>query len=773
MAGTAMTKLARIAFLFSLAPLVALPSYGAPRRSGAEIYRADCARCHGPAGEGVADKHDEPLYGDRSVKSLARLIARTMPEDRDEKTSPAEADKVAAYIYDAFYSPAARARMTPARVQLARLTVRQYQNAVADLLDTFRETKELGAGHGLKADYYNARNFRNDKKVFDRVDQRVEFNFDDSSPDTNKIDAKEFAIRWEGSLIADETGDYEFCLKTENGARLWINSPGGRDEKPLIDGWVSSGAKPREEKGTIRLLGGRVYPIRVNFFKFKDKTASLVLQWKPPHKTWETIPARHLVPASVPQTFVVTTSFPADDSSVGYARGTAVSKAWDQSTTYAALDVANEVVEQLDRLCGVKPNATNRADRVRAFCEQFAERAFRRPLTDAQKKAFIELQFKNAKDEQTAVKQIVALILKSPRFLYPELPNPQPDDFDIASRLSFILWDSIPDKELLAAAGDGKLRAPEEIAAQANRMLKDRRAKAKIREFFHHWLEMEEAEDVSKDTTAFPDFNDTLLSDLRTSLELFIDDVVWSDKSDYRQLLLADHLLLNERLAKFYGVKVEGDDEFAKISFDPKQRSGVLTHPFLLSAFAYHKSSSPIHRGVFLTRNIVGRALKPPPMAIEFMDGRFDPSLTMREKVEELTRPAACQSCHSVINPLGFSLENYDAVGRYRTEDNKKPVDPTGEYSTADGKSVKLTGARDVAEFAAKSPDAHRGFVQQLFHHMVKQPAAAYGPSTLEDLRRSFAKSEFNIQKLVVEVAKTAAMYKTSAPKNAGTRKDT
>jgi hypothetical protein len=98
-----------------------------------------------------------------------------------------------------------------------------------------------------------------------------------------------------------------------------------------------------------------------------------------------------------PQTLVVTTSFPADDSSVGYPRGTAVSKAWDQATTYAALDVANEVVEQLDRLCGVKADATNRADRVRAFCEQFAERAFRRPITDAQKKAFIELQFKNAK----------------------------------------------------------------------------------------------------------------------------------------------------------------------------------------------------------------------------------------------------------------------------------------------------------------------------------------------------------------------------------------
>src|SRR5687767_3730562 len=112
--------------LLLMASLLAFSATAAERaRNGEEIYRADCARCHGPTGEGVADKHDEPLYGDRSVKSLARLINRTMPEDRDEKTSPAEAERVATYIYDAFYSPAARARMTPARVQLARLTVRQ------------------------------------------------------------------------------------------------------------------------------------------------------------------------------------------------------------------------------------------------------------------------------------------------------------------------------------------------------------------------------------------------------------------------------------------------------------------------------------------------------------------------------------------------------------------------------------------------------------------------------------------------------------------------
>ena len=729
-------------------------------RSGEQIYRADCARCHGPAGEGVADKHDEPLYGDRSVKSLTRLITKTMPEDRDEKCTPADAAKVAEYIYDAFYSPAARARSQPARIQLARLTIAQYLNSVADIVGSFRSRKELDDRRGLNAEYHNARNFRGDKRVIERIDPKIDFNFADSSPDTNKIDAKEFAMRWRGSVIAEETGDYEFCLKTENGARLWVND----QSKELIDAWVSSGGKVREERATIRLLGGRPYPIQVDFFKFKDKTASIVLQWKPPHKTWETISPRNLSPVRVTETLVVDTSFPADDSSVGYPRGTAVSKAWDQATTYAAIEVANKVVEDLDTLSDSKADATNRTENVRKFCEQFAERAFRRPLTDKQKRFFIEQQFKGAKDLESAVKQVLVVVLKSPRFLYPDLPG-EPSDYDVASRLALHMWDSIPDQEILSAAAAGELRTPEQIGAQAQRMLKDPRAKAKLGEFFHHWLEMEEAEDISKDTKAFPDFNDVVLSDLRTSLELFIEDVVWSEKSDYRQLLLADYLFLNERLAKFYGKDVSGEDDFQKVSFSPEQRSGVVTHPYLLSAFAYHKSSSPIHRGVFLTRNIVGRSLKPPPMAIEFMDGRFDPSLTMREKVAELTKPAACQNCHSVINPLGFSLENYDAVGRYRTIDNKKPVDATGEYTAADGKAVRLTGARDVAEYAAKNAEAHRGFIQQLFHHLVKQPAAAYGPDTLEQLRCSFAASDFNIQKLAVEIAKTAAPPPNQTPK--------
>ena len=251
--------------------------------------------------------------------------------------------------------------------------------------------------------------------------------------------------------------------------------------------------------------------------------------------------------------------------------------------------------------------------------------------------------------------------------------------------------------------------------------------------------------------------------DLRTSLDLFTEGVVWSEASDYRQLLLGDTILMNERLAKFYGQKVEPGAGFQPVKMDPEQRGGVLTHPFLLATFSYTKSTSPIHRGVFVTRNILGRMLKPPPMAIAFMDDKFDPSFTMREKVTELTAKPACQSCHVTINPLGFSFERFDAVGRVRATDNHKPVDATSEYTAADGQVIKLTGARDVAKHAAESAAGQAGFVRNLFQSLVKQPPAAYSPELLGRLTDQFRADHFHIRNLAVEVAVVAALRPTGA----------
>jgi hypothetical protein len=271
-------------------------------------------------------------------------------------------------------------------------------------------------------------------------------------------------------------------------------------------------------------------------------------------------------------------------------------------------------------------------------------------------------------------------------------------------------------------------------------------------------------EDIAKDSTLFPGFTPEIVTDLRTSLDIFLEEAVWDGTSDYRKLLLADYLYLNNRLAAFYGLQTNATDEFVQVTLDPKERSGVITHPYLLSAFSYQKFTSPIHRGVFLTRNIVGRALKPPPMAQVFKDADFAPNLTMREKVAEMTRPQACQTCHSVINPLGFSLEHYDAVGRFHTREGDRPINSNSEYTTDEGQTVRLAGARDVAEFAAGSEHAQDGFIEQLFHQVVKQPMLAYGPEVKSRLRQSFVASDFKIQQLLVDIVTTSALYRVDKP---------
>jgi cytochrome c553 len=749
-----------------------------PEHPGAKVYQQMCVDCHGKKGEGVAGKHDEPLVGNRSVTALAKYIARSMPEDKEGTCVGDDATDVAAYIFDAFYSPAAQARNNPVREDLARLTVEQYQNSVADLVGRFRPGFDRAPGkeRGLRASYKGKRKpefgpqlpkdkdedrQREKERVrFERVDGQVAFNFGTESPDPVKFRDDDFSERWDGSVIAPETGMYEFIVKTENGARLWVNNP----KDALIDAWVSSGPQVREEKKTIFLLGGRSYPIALEHFKFKEKSASIALLWKTPHGRQEVIPQAHLVPQGLPPTMVVTTNFPADDRSDGYERGTTISKEWDAATTRAALQVAAKVESQLDELAGTKGGAPDRVEKLKDFARRFAEVAFRRPLDDELRQGLIERQFEGAPSPEIAVKRVVLLTLKSPRFLYPELAGGETlDDYAVAARLALSLWDSLPDAALAKAAAEGRLKTRDQVAAEARRMIADGRAKAKLRGFFHHWLELERADIASKDAQLFPGFDEAMMADLRESLWMFLDEVVWSETSDYRQLIEADYVWMNERLANFYGRETAGDG-WEKVRFGQEQRAGVITHPYLLASLAYNRTTSPIHRGVFLSRKIVGATLKSPSIAAAFEDAKFDPTLTMREKVVQVTKNAQCMSCHTVINPLGFTLEHFDAVGRWRTQDNHKPVDAMGEFETDDGRTVKLTGPKDVADYATNSEHAHRAFVRQLFHHTVKQPVPAFGLETLDTLRAHFEANRFNIRKLLEEIAVTAAMHSAATP---------
>jgi hypothetical protein len=248
------------------------------------------------------------------------------------------------------------------------------------------------------------------------------------------------------------------------------------------------------------------------------------------------------------------------------------------------------------------------------------------------------------------------------------------------------------------------------------------------------------------------------VADLRTSLELFLDDVVWSKGSDFRKLLTTDEVYLNGRLAKVYGADLKPDAAFQKVKLDGGTRAGVLTHPYLLSAFAYTDHTSPIHRGVFIAKGLLGVNLKPPQEAFSPLAASAHPTLSTRERVALQTKGANCQTCHTVINPVGFTLEGFDAIGKVRAKDNAKDVDTSGSYLARDGKEAKFAGPGDLAKFIADSPDAHAAFTEQLFHHLVQQPVRAFGPNRAEELRDSFRKSGYSIRALAAEVATGAAL---------------
>ena len=336
-----MTRLSQVILLLAL--FVAPFTQGADGRA---IFKNHCAECHGKNGEGVKGKYDEPLQGTKDFDRLSKYIDRKMPDGHPERLDAKQSELVAKYIYDSFYSIEARAKKNPPRVELAHLTNRQYANTVADLIGGFTKGEsKIGSELGLSGSYYDSKNFNGNKKLYERVDREINFDYGSGGPE--KTTTNEFSIQWRGSLVADETGLYEFVVKTANGMRLWINSK--EDEVTSIDAWVSS-ATMEEHRISMRLIGGRAYPLRLDIFRFKDKTNGISLLWKPPHGPQQIIPARNLRTQRVAPTFVINTPFPADDSSVGYERGVAVSKEWDEATTRAALEVSAYVIKNLDRL---------------------------------------------------------------------------------------------------------------------------------------------------------------------------------------------------------------------------------------------------------------------------------------------------------------------------------------------------------------------------------------------------------------------------------------
>ena len=760
-----------VVFLGVSSPLNAqVASPDAPYRVGKKLYKESCQSCHGDKGQGVNEFYANPLVGDLSIGELSELISETMPEGDPEACVAKDARAVAQYIHHSFYSEAAQVRNRPPQISMSRLTGEQLRQSLADLYGHFSDSDPwIESRRGFKGIYFDGARWKKEKIRIERVDPVLDFDFGDKGPGS-KINPNDFYIHWAGSLKVDRSGRYEIVLRSSCSCVMYF----GKDDRELINNHVQSEGKDEFRK-SMNLTAGRAYPIKIEFFQRKRKTeqppAKLSLSWVPPGGVEEVIPTRNLIDSWMPASFALQAKLPPDDRSYGYERGTAINRIWDESTTNAALEFAQLAADELYpqyRRRHQKDKDDNRQI-LKQFLLELVQTAFRGKLDDATRALYIDRHVDAVADDAAAIKRVALISLKSPRFLYPSIEGDRSKSQRVANRLALVMFDSLPsDKWLQKIVDKNQLQTSRQIGDVAWRMAHDYRSQAKMRAFLYEWLDLSHLGEVTKDNETFPNFNRKVANDLKKSFNAFLDEIVWNEASDFRQLIQADWMYTNDTIASYYGDKwkpKEGNGEVMRRSVsDSSMHVGVLTHPLLLSHFAYHKTSSPIHRGVFLTRHVLGRVIRPPNAAFSPINPDLHPELTTRERVELQTGEVNCQVCHEKINALGFALENFDATGRFRANEKKKTIDASGSYLSRQGESHRFRGARELGDFLASSKDCHRAFVEAAFEHFVKQPISAFGLDTSDRLTKQFQDSGYSIRKLVVAIAMIAA----SGPPNPG-----
>lgn len=408
-----------------------------------------------------------------------------------------------------------------------------------------------------------------------------------------------------------------------------------------------------------------------------------------------------------------------------------------------------------------------------AYCaeeviETLGRRLYRRGLTPHER-ALYRQQFTlgaGLYDEGTSFEQGVRLIteslLQSPNFLWRvELPIGPPSDdavaldgWQLATRLSYFLWNSTPDDALLDFARSGELNDPAVFETQARRLLSDSRARGTVADFHRQWLEMSAYDDLAKDPDLYPNWDSAAMSaSLRSETQLFIEHAVFELEGGFTTLLTEPVSFVDDDLAAVYGVAGTGNPgEFRRVEFgESDARGGLLTQIGFLSGHAYADSSSPIQRGAFVLRRLLCVDLPDPPANVDpdlpEVDG--EEIETTREAVEQHTSPDACRSCHGLINPPGFAFEHYDAIGAYRSHEGSAAIDASGVVEV-DGETLEFDGAIDFAAVLAAHPSARRCYLRQWFRYAYGRVETQADACTLDALAAELEPDDFQVRELMI-----------------------
>jgi hypothetical protein len=423
---------------------------------------------------------------------------------------------------------------------------------------------------------------------------------------------------------------------------------------------------------------------------------------------------------------------------------------------------------------------------AKQIAENLARRAFRRPMTEADLgvlMAFYEAGRKE-KDFDRGVERLVAAVLASPEFLYRAIQGQQAatakavevalTDYELATRLSYFLWNTGPDEELFKLAATKELGKPAVLDAQVKRMLADPRAASLATNFAMKWLGLDGIEGIKPDQQIYTSFNDQLKRDLVTEAQTFIQSVLLENRP-LVELLTSDQTYLNDRVARHYGITDVTGSQFRWVKLTDKNRFGLLGKGAVLIKTSYPDRTSPVLRGAWVLDKIIGTPPTPPPPGVE-TDLNQKPGetpKTVRARLEQHRANATCRQCHGVIDPMGLALENFDAVGQFRTADSRAANAPI-DASTVLTSGRTIDGPAELREFLASAPSRFAlSFAEKLMMYSVNRPLEYSDMPQVRAVVRGAAKENYTLSSIVQGIVRSDAFLKQGpapAPKAAGTK---
>jgi hypothetical protein len=463
--------------------------------------------------------------------------------------------------------------------------------------------------------------------------------------------------------------------------------------------------------------------------------------------------------------FTVPADLPDDDQLYGFTSISAASRTISpldaekyEAAAYEAIAQVWDDAARREELVGCAPSSMSDGC-LRSFLEDFGLRAWRRPLEDSELDALVAVgqaaanQFEG--DAWEGLRFTLGALLQSPHFLFrvevgaPEGGLLRFTDFEMASRLSYVLTDGPPDEALLAAAQSGELADPARLRVHAQRLLESDAAKPALMRFFRDFMNIGRLDELDKSSELFPQLTPTLGASMQSEIELMFAETVFESEGDFRQLFTTRDTFLNEELARIYGIEgVTGPELVPTTLPDDGRRGGLLTTPGFLALNAHKTATSPTHRGRFVRINLLCEDVPPPPPGVDTTLPELEPGApakTLRQRLEKHREDPACQSCHAMMDPIGFGLEHYDAVGSWRDSDDGLPIDDATEL---DG--TPFSGGVELGELVAEMPAVGSCIARRFYQHANGRLDESSEKRAVEKLVSDFVASDYNFKELVI-----------------------